>query len=65
MLVAKHRLISLCQSVITFTSRSLLVLPAAVNHHTRGDDQSQAQHTNVDGMACNVARTVGRISLLT
>lgn len=56
--VSEHGLISLCQSVITSTGRSLLVLHAAVYQQWRGNDQRQTQHTNVDGVTSDETRTI-------
>jgi hypothetical protein len=62
MTVSEQRLVSFGKSVITFASRPLLVLPAAVDQQRGGDDQRQTQHTNVDGMTGDVARTIQYIS---
>ena len=61
--VSEHRLISLRQSIVTFTSRSLLVLPAAVDQQRRGDDQRQTQHANVDSMTSDETRTIQHVSM--
>ena len=44
--------------MVAFSSLPRLVLPAVVEDQYSYSDQSEAKHANIDGMACDVARSV-------
>ena len=49
--------------MVPFSSLPLLVLPAVIEDQYRYSDQSEGKHANIDGMACDVARSVSACQL--